>query len=51
MEYKNCKVLGEYLCPGFDTFGPFKLVGGIQKGHPTEKEIRDAVAFYQGLNE
>ena len=46
---KNCKELGEYRCQGFDTFGPFKLVGGIAKGHPTEKEIQAAVAFYQGL--
>ena len=46
---KQCKELGEYLCLGFDTFGPFKLVGGIQKGHPTEEEIQKAVAFYQGL--
>ena len=46
---KNCKELGEYRCQGFDTFGPFKLVGGIAKGHPTEKEIQAAVEFYQGL--
>ena len=31
-EAKGCKWLGEYGCKGFDTFGPFKLVGGIQKG-------------------
>ena len=46
---KNCKELGEYRCQGFDTFGPFKLVGGIAKGHPTDAEIQSAVAFYQGL--
>ena len=45
----NCKELGEYRCQGYDTFGPFKLVGGIAKGHPTEEEIAGAVAFYQGL--
>ena len=32
---KNCSVIGKYECLGFDTFGPFKLVGGLQKGHPT----------------
>ncbi len=41
--------LGEYGCYGFDTFGPFKLVGGIQKGHPTTAEISDAVDFYRTL--
>ncbi len=46
---KNCRELGEYHCLGFDTFGPFKLVGGIAKGHPTEEEIKDAVVFYKGL--
>ena len=46
---KHCNELGEYRCQGFDTFGPFKLVGGIAKGHPTEDEIKGAVEFYQGL--
>ena len=46
---KRCKELGAYHCLGFDTFGPFKLVGGVAKGHPTEEEIKGAVAFYQGL--
>ena len=48
-EKKNCKELGAYQCLGYDTFGPFKLVGGIAKGHPTEEEIEGAVKFYQGL--
>ncbi len=46
---KHCKELGEYRCQGYDTFGPFKLVGGIAKGHPTEEEIKGAIAFYKGL--
>ncbi len=46
---RNCNWLGEYGCLGFDTFGPFKAVGGIQKGHPTEEEIKGAVEFYQNL--
>ena len=48
-EQKHCRELGSYHCLGYDTFGPFKLVGGVAKGHPTEKEINDAVAFYRGL--
>ena len=46
---KNCRELGKYGCLGYDTFGPFKLVGGIAKGHPTEKEIAKAVNFYKSL--
>jgi len=45
-EEKNCKVLGVYQCKGYDTFGPFKLAGGIGKGHPTDGEIKGAVNFY-----
>jgi len=48
-EKKQCRELGEYRCQGFDTFGPFKLVGGIAKGHPTEAEIKEAVDFYRKL--
>ena len=46
---KQSRELGRFQCKGFDTYGPFKLVGGIQKGHPTEDEIAEAVTFYQNL--
>ena len=49
-EKKHCRELGEYRCQGFDTFGPFKLLGGIAKGHPTADEIKAAASFYQGLS-
>ena len=48
---KHCKELGAYHCKGFDTFGPFKLVGGISKGHPTKEETDQAVLFYRNLSE
>ena len=46
---KNCLELGSYQCLGYDTFGPFKLVGGIAKGHPNDDEIAAAVSFYQTI--
>ena len=46
---KKCRELGAYQCLGYDTFGPFKLVGGISKGHPTEDEIAGAVKFYRAI--
>lgn len=46
---KNVTVLGEYGCLGFNTFGPFKLIGGMAKNHPNDTEIKDAVAFYNQL--
>ena len=46
---KGCPVLGEFGCKGFDTFGPFKLVGGIAKGHPDAQDLADARAFYLSI--
>ncbi len=46
---KGCQCLGTYFCKGFDTYGPFKLVGGIAKGHPDSDEISGAVSFYKSL--
>jgi flavodoxin len=46
---RDCTDLGSYLCTGLDTFGPFKIIGGIKKGHPTEEEIKGAVDFYNGI--
>lgn len=48
---KKCNERGRFQCKGFDTYGPFKLVGGIQKGHPNESELKAAVEFYKGLQE
>lgn len=46
---KGCPVLGEFSCKGYDTFGPFKLVGGIAKGHPNERDLEQARRFYREL--
>ena len=48
-EEKLCPVLGAFSCKGYDTFGPFKLVGGIAKGHPDERDLENARAFYRQL--
>lgn len=46
---KGAKMLGTYGCPGFDTFGPFKLVGGIAKGRPNDEDIAGAVQFFMEI--
>lgn len=46
---KSCKLLGKYGCRGFDTFGPFKLIGGIAKGHPNENDVQGAVEFFKNI--
>ena len=41
--------VGSFGCKGYDTFGPFKLVGGICKGHPDETDLKNACRFLDGL--
>ena len=42
---KHASLIGTFGCLGYDTFGPFKLVGGVQKGCPTEADLARAVDF------
>ena len=46
---KNCPVLGEFSCKGYDTFGPFRLVGGIAKGRPNERDLDKARSFFRQI--
>jgi len=42
-------IVDEFCCRGWDTVGPLKLFGGINKGRPDEKDLAAARAFAQGL--
>lgn len=46
---KGCPVLGAFGSRGYDTFGPFRLVGGIAKGHPDARDLEKARRFYRSL--
>lgn len=46
---KGCPVLGSFGCKGYDTFGPFKLVGGVAKGRPDARDLENARRFYRNL--
>lgn len=47
---KEAVVLGEYGCRGYNTYGPWKVIGGMNKKHPTKEEISSAVSFFENLN-
>lgn len=42
---KNC--LGFYGCKALDKFGPFRLIGGLNKGRPNEEDIEKAISFFE----
>lgn len=50
IDSKGAQMLGTYACPGFDTYGPFKLVGGIAKGRPDDRDMTNAVKFFKELS-
>lgn len=39
------QILGIYRCKGHDTYGFWKWIGGIAKGHPNEVDIDKGVSF------
>jgi flavodoxin len=49
LQSKGFTVAGDFNCAGFDTYGFLKIVGGIQKGHPNEEDLKQAEAFAQTL--
>lgn len=47
---KGFDIVGEFSCRGWDTFiRVFNIVGGISKGRPNEKDLRQAENFAQNL--
>ena len=46
---RGCAVLGTFGCKGYDTFGPFKLVGGLAKGRPDEGDLDRARSFFRDI--
>ncbi|WP_321421694.1 flavodoxin family protein [uncultured Methanobacterium sp.] len=48
---KGFNILASFNCKGFDTVGPFKLIGGLNKGHPNEDDLLRAEAFAKQVKE
>lgn len=48
---KEAILLGEYGCRGYNTYGPWKLIGGMNKKRPGKTELEAALRFYETLLE
>ena len=46
---RNAILMGKYGCRGYNTYGAWKVIGGMNKHHPTKKELDGAVQFYELL--
>ncbi len=49
LERKGCRIVGDFACKGWDTYKPFKLVGGINKGRPNEDDLARGREFAKSL--
>jgi len=48
---KGFNIIGEFSCRGFDTYGASKIIGGIKKGRPNEKDLNQAENFARVLKD
>ncbi|QLY33320.1 flavodoxin family protein [Nocardia huaxiensis] len=49
LQRKGFDVVDTFRCEGWDTWFPFKPVGGVRKGHPSSDDLAAARAFAAGL--
>ena len=48
---KGFEIIGEFSCRGYDTVGPLKYIGGINKRRPNKDDFKKAENFAIGLKE
>ncbi|MGO9509428.1 MAG: flavodoxin family protein [Mycobacterium sp.] len=51
LEAKGFEVIGSFSCRGFDTVGPFGMIGGINRGRPNDNDLDQAAKFAVRLRE
>ncbi|MEV6103068.1 flavodoxin family protein [Nocardia sp. NPDC051981] len=49
LEQRGFEVVDTFSCRAWDTFAPFKPVGGIRKGRPNADDLAAARSFAEGL--
>lgn len=48
---RGFSIMDEFSCKAWDSWGPLKLVGGINKGRPDEQDLAAAREFARRLRE
>ena len=46
---RGAVIMGEYGCRGYNTYGPWKVIGGMNKNHPSQEELEEVICFYEAL--
>ena len=42
---RGIDVIAEFECPGFDTVGPLRFLGGLNRGRPNDRDLDEAADF------
>jgi len=45
----GAQIVGVFSCRGLETYGPFRIGGGKNKGHPNETDLNNARDFAKSL--
>lgn len=51
LRYRGCEIVGDFCCGGWDTVGPLKWLGGIERSHPNAKDLERAEDFARSVKE
>ena len=51
VEAKGLEVVDTFSCIGLDTVGPLRLIGGVNKGRPNERDLAAAERFGRSLHQ
>jgi len=51
LKQKGFNIVGGFSCRGFDTSQAAKIIGGINRGRPDEKDLNQAENFARGLQD
>jgi flavodoxin len=51
VESAGYRVLGTFCCPGFDTWLPLRLIGGLNKGRPNSDDLERAQQFARNMRD
>ena len=46
---KHSIILGEYGCKGYNTYGPLRFIGGMNKENPNQEELNNAIVFFESI--
>lgn len=49
LNLKGYQIISDFSSRGYDTFGPFKIIGGVAKGRPNAKDLERAKSFAEKL--